>query len=182
MVELGTSAPWFSLPDSEGHIHSLDDASDSPVVLIAFICNHCPFVKHLADELAALSKEYSSQGVATFAIMSNDVDTYPDDAPPRMREEAQMRNYEFPYLHDADQGIAKAYQATCTPDFFVYGPERTLVYRGQFDDSRPDSGTADGKDLRNALDDALAGRPVTHPQKPSLGCNIKWKPENNPNS
>ena len=182
MVELGTSAPAFELQDPEGKLHRLNDAAESPVVLIAFICNHCPFVKHLANEFAALSTEYAPRGVATFAIMPNDVDAYPDDAPIHMAEEARMRTYEFPYLHDSDQSIAKAYQATCTPDFFVYGPERTLVYRGQFDDSRPDFGTADGKDLRDALDDALAGRPVRATQKPSLGCNIKWKPENDPNS
>ena len=182
MVELGTSAPPFTLQDPAGRSHSLDDASGSPVVLIAFICNHCPFVKHLANEFASVSKEYASRGVATFAIMPNDVEEYPEDAPPRMSEEARERNYDFPYLFDADQRIAQAYQATCTPDFFVYGPDRTLLYRGQFDDSRPNAGSADGKDLRDALDDILADRPVTAPQKPSLGCNIKWKAGNAPST
>jgi peroxiredoxin len=180
MVALGTPAPPFSLQDPEGVVHGLDDAADHPVVLIAFICNHCPFVKHLADELAALSDDYASRGVRTFAIMPNDVDEYPDDAPKLMAVEAQARGYSFPYLHDADQSVAKAYHATCTPDFFIYGPERTLLYRGQFDDSRPDSGTADGKDVRGALDDVLANRPIAAEQKPSLGCNIKWKTGNAP--
>ena len=180
MIELGSEAPDFSLPDPDGVMHALDDASGAKGIVVAFLSNHCPFVKHLADEFAAFSREFIAQGGAVFAIMSNDIEGYPDDAPPRMAEESILRGYAFPYLHDAEQSVAKAYGATCTPDFFLYGPDRRLVYRGQFDDSRPNSGTADGADLRAAAEALLAGDTPTDNQKPSVGCNIKWRSGNEP--
>lgn len=180
MVALGTPAPSFSLPDPEGKLHSLDDAADAKAVLVVFLCNHCPFVKHLADELAAITSRYAPQGLATFGIMSNDVASHPDDAPEKMSAEAQARGYSFPYLFDADQEVAKSFKAMCTPDFFLYGTDRTLVYRGQFDDSRPDSGTATGDDLDAAIEAIIYGDPVPAEQMPSTGCNIKWREGNEP--
>jgi peroxiredoxin len=181
MLPLGTLAPEFSLPDPDGASHSLDDAAGSRAYLIMFICNHCPFVKHVADELARLGRDYQDKGVAVFAINSNDVSSHPADAPDKMKEEAAARGYTFPYLLDEDQRVAKAYEAACTPDFYVFDGDRRLVYRGQLDGSRPDNGVpVDGADLRGALDAALAGEPVSPDQVPSLGCNIKWKPGNEP--
>jgi len=181
MLPLGTQAPDFSLPDAEGKTVSLGDFADAPALLVVFMCNHCPYVKHVADGLAELAREYQARGVAVVGINSNDAATYPDDAPEKMAEEVKRRGYTFPYLYDATQEVAKAYRAACTPDFFVFDAERRLVYRGQMDESRPESGIAvTGKDLRAALDAVLAGRPVPEDQKASLGCNIKWKDGNAP--
>lgn len=177
MLPLGTKAPQFSLTDTvTGNTVSLDDFTDAKAVLVAFICNHCPYVKHVADAFARLAKEYQVQGVAVVAISSNDVATHPDDAPDKMREEARRRGYTFPYLFDETQEVAQAYKAACTPDFYVFDAARSLVYRGQMDASRPDSGLpVTGQDLRAALDATLAGQQTAFDQKPSIGCNIKWK-------
>lgn len=181
MLELGTQAPAFSLPDPDGKLHSLDDASGADACLVMFICNHCPFVQHVRGELAKLGRDYGERNVAVFAISSNDVTTHPDDSPAKMKEEATARGYTFPYLYDEDQSVAKAYQAACTPDFFVFDRDRRLTYRGQLDDSRPSNGVpVDGRDLRNALDATLAGEAPAATQKPSIGCNIKWKAGNAP--
>ncbi len=177
-LEVGASAPPFRLPDGRGRQFSLADAKGP--VLVAFLCNHCPFVKHIREGFAALTAEYAAKGVATFGINSNDTVAYPDDAPERMLEESQDAGYTFPYLVDETQEVAKAYGAACTPDFFVFDKDRKLVYRGQMDDSRPGNNrTVTGADLRSALEAALAGRPMRE-QKPSMGCNIKWKPKNEP--
>jgi thiol-disulfide isomerase/thioredoxin len=179
MLELGTSAPGFALPDADGVIHSM--RNDATAYLVTFICNHCPFVKHVANELARIGREYGERGVAVYAINSNDVDNYPSDAPDQMKKEAEIRGYSFPYLLDGDQNVAKAYRAASTPDFFLFDGERKLVYRGQLDDSRPSNGIpVDGRDLRSALDALLGGEAVSAAQKPSIGCNIKWKPGNQP--
>lgn len=176
MLPLGTEAPDFSLPNVDSKTVSLSDVVGAKAYLVMFICNHCPFVQHVADELAKLGHEYQEKGVAVFAISSNDVDTHPDDSPENMAREAQQRGYTFPYLYDEDQSVAKAYHAACTPDFYVFDKDKKLVYRGQLDDSRPDSGIpVTGADLRAALDATLAGQPQPENQKPSIGCNIKWK-------
>lgn len=181
MLPLGTKAPDFSLPDTNGKRVSLSEFADAPAILLIFMCNHCPYVKHVAEGLAQLAKDYQQRGVAVVGINSNDVDTYAEDSPAKMAEEVKLRGYTFPYLYDATQCIAKAYQAACTPDFYVFDRERKLVYRGQMDSSRPGSGEpVTGKDLRAALDAVLTGKPVSASQKPSLGCNIKWKPGNEP--
>lgn len=176
MLPLGTTAPDFSLPDCEGNSVSRDDFRGKRGLLIVFMCNHCPYVKHVAPELARLTKEYHAKGIASVGISSNDVDAYPDDAPDKMREEAAAQGYEFPYLFDASQAVAKAYHAACTPDFYLFDDQLKLVYRGQLDDTRPKQDVApNGKDLRAALDALLAHSPIPEPQKPSIGCNIKWK-------
>lgn len=181
MLPLGTLAPDFSLPNIDGKMVSLSDFRDAPALLVMFICNHCPYVKHVADELARLTAEYQPKGVAVVAINSNDAKAYPDDSPEKMVEEVRLRGYQFPYLYDETQAVAKAYRAACTPDFFVFDRQRRLVYRGQLDDSRPSNGKpVTGADLRAALDAALAGKPVPIEQRPSMGCNIKWKPGNEP--
>jgi peroxiredoxin len=181
MLPLGTAAPGFSLPDPGGKLHSLDDAGDAAAYLVMFICNHCPFVKHVRKELARLGDDYLSRNVAVYAINSNDFDKYPGDSPAKMREEAKAFGYRFPYLVDRDQGVAKAYRAACTPDFFVFDADRRLVYRGQLDDSRPSNDKpVDGHDLRKALDAVLQGKSVPEEQTPSIGCNIKWRPGNAP--
>lgn len=182
MLPLGTRAPDFALPDpSTEKTVSLGQLGDQPAYLIAFICNHCPFVKHVADEFAKLGKEYQEKGVAIVAINSNDVENYGDDSPERMVAEVRQRGYTFPYLYDESQEVAKAYSAACTPDFFVFDSDRRLAYRGQMDDARPGNDQpVTGKDLRAALDAVLAGEPVPEDQKPSIGCNIKWKPGNEP--
>jgi len=181
MLPLGTQAPDFSLPDTNGKMVSLADFSQKPAILAAFICNHCPFVKHVAAGFAELAKEYGRRGVAVVAINANDVANYPDDSPAKMAEEVKLRGYTFPYLYDETQAVAKAYGAACTPDFYVFDKERKLVYRGQMDSSRPSSGLpVTGEDLRAALDAVLAGKPVPAQQKPSIGCNIKWKVGNEP--
>jgi len=180
MLPLGTVAPDFQLPDTNGKQVSLADFKNRPR-LVMFICNHCPYVKHIRAGLAQLGHDYQAKGVAIVAISSNDTAAYPQDGPDKMKLEAQEAGYTFPYLLDATQAVAKAYHAACTPDFFLFDGDRQLVYRGQFDDSRPGNGQpVTGKDLRAALEAVLAGRPVPANQKPSIGCNIKWKPGNEP--
>jgi len=175
MLPLGTVAPDFRLPDTTGKTVSLSDFKGKPL-LVAFICNHCPYVKHIRAGLALLGRDYQSQGTAIVGINSNDVANYPDDSPAKMKQEAKEAGYNFPYLYDESQSAAKAYRAACTPDFFLFDKNHRLVYRGQFDDSRPGNGIpVTGKDLRAALDDVLTGKPVAATQKPSIGCNIKWK-------
>ncbi len=181
MLGLGTPAPAFSLPDTEGRTVSNRDFAGAPALLVMFICNHCPYVKHVAEGLAKLAKEHQERGVAVVGVNSNDAREYPDDSPAKMKEEVRLRGYTFPYLVDATQEVAKAYRAACTPDFFLFDAQQKLVYRGQMDSSRPGSGVpVTGSDLRAALDAVLAGRPVPAHQKPSLGCNIKWKVGNEP--
>jgi thiol-disulfide isomerase/thioredoxin len=181
MLALGTSAPAFDLPDFDGKRHAIGDFSASPALLVTFICEHCPFVRHIRDEFARFAREYSSRGLAVVAINSNDLDAYPQDGPDAMREEARSLPYVFPYLVDATQATARAYRAACTPDFFLFDADRRLAYRGQFDDSRPGNGKpVTGADLRRAVDAVLAGTPVDADQFPSLGCNIKWKPGQEP--
>jgi peroxiredoxin len=175
MLELGTGLPAFSLPNINGRTVSDQDFSGSPL-LVAFICNHCPYVRHIRDELARFGRDYEEKGLPLVAISANDAVTYPEDGPEAMRREAARVGYTFPYLYDESQDIARAFHAACTPDFFLFDRDHRLVYRGQFDGSRPGSGRpVTGADLRAAADAVLAGRPVTHDQKPSVGCNIKWK-------
>jgi peroxiredoxin len=181
MLALGTVAPDFALPDTQGRTVSLSDFRNAPALLVMFICNHCPYVKHIRAELAKLAGEFQARGVAVVGINSNDVRNYPDDSPARMAEEVRTAGYTFPYLFDESQAVAQAYRAACTPDFFLFDQARRLAYRGQFDDSRPANGVpVTGRDLRAALELVLAGQPVSSDQKPSLGCNIKWKPGNEP--
>lgn len=177
MIPLGTTAPDFSLPDTvSGETVSLQNLKSDIATVIMFICNHCPFVVHVQEQLVALAKEYQSKGISFIAISSNDVQNYPQDSPEKMREEAAGAGYTFPYLYDETQQVARAYDAQCTPDFFVFDKDLSCVYRGQLDDSRPGSGIpVTGKDLRSALDSILAGESVSQDQKPSVGCNIKWK-------
>jgi len=181
MLPLGTKAPHFRLPDAQGKWVSLDDFHDAPAFLVVFMCNHCPYVKHIRSHFAELAREYQAQGVGVVAINSNDFESYPDDRPEKMAEEIKQVGYTFPYLYDESQEVAKAYRAACTPDLYLFDRDRLLVYRGQFDDSRPGNGRpVTGADLRAALDAVLAGRPVPGIQKPSVGCNIKWKRGNAP--
>jgi len=182
MAPLGMTAPDFRLPDVvSGRAVSLNDYKSAPALLVMFICNHCPYVKHVREHLAQLVREYQTRGVAAVGISSNDVAKYPEDGSEGMKAEARSAGYTFPYLFDETQEVAKEYRAACTPDFFVFDKDRRLVYRGQMDDSRPNSGRpVTGKDLRAALDAVLAGRPVSADQKPSMGCNIKWKEKNAP--
>jgi peroxiredoxin len=181
MLELGTRAPDFALPDTDGRIVSSDDISDARALLVMFICNHCPFVKHVRSELAQIGRDYTARGVTIVAISSNDPEQYPDDGPEAMRVEKDTAGYVFPYLFDETQEIAAAYRAACTPDFYLFDADRQLVYRGQLDDSRPGNNVpVTGRDLRAALDAVVAGDPVPADQRPSLGCNIKWKPGNEP--
>jgi len=176
MLPLGTSAPDFRLSDTNGIMVSLADFKTAPALLVLFICNHCPYVKHIRSALADVGREYQRRGAAIVAISSNDVQNYPDDSPEKMKQEARAAGYVFPYLYDESQSVAQAYRAACTPDIFLFDKDRKLVYRGQFDDSRPGNGRpVTGKDLRAALDAVLAGRSVPGPQIPSVGCNIKWK-------
>jgi thiol-disulfide isomerase/thioredoxin len=168
------------LPDTGGKLVSLADFQGKPV-LVAFICNHCPFVKHLRAGLAQLARDYQPKGVAFVGINSNDAANYPDDSPAKMKDEAKSAGYLFPYLYDESQAVAKAYRAACTPDFYLFEKNHRLVYRGQFDDSRPGNDLPiAGKDLRAALDAVLSGKPDSSNQKPSIGCNIKWKSGNEP--
>ena len=182
MLPLGTSAPPFALRDATtGATVALDDLAEKPVLLVMFISNHCPYVRHVADELGRVGSEYGPRGVGIVAIGSNDVENYPDDAPARMVEFAAAHGFTFPYLYDESQEVALAYRAACTPDLYVFDSDRTLVYRGQLDGARPSNDVpVDGRDLRAALDAALAGAAVPGPQLPSLGCNIKWKAGNVP--
>jgi peroxiredoxin len=181
MPPLGMQAPDFTLPDVHGKEHSLADFRDAPALLVAFICAHCPFVIHIREEFAGFAREYQAKGLAVVAIASNDLTQYPQDGPQGMAQEAEEAGYTFPYLFDETQEVAKAYRAACTPDLFLFDGSRKLVYRGQFDDSRPGNGIpVTGRDLRAAADAVLEGKPVPEDQRSSIGCNIKWKPGNAP--
>jgi peroxiredoxin len=176
MLALGTSAPDFQLPDADGRIVARDDFADRPALLVMFLCNHCPYVKHVATELARLASEYQTRGVGVVAISSNDVSQHAEDSPEAMAAFAIEHGFTFPYLYDESQDVARAYQAACTPDFFLFDAARELVYRGQMDGARPANDLpVDGRDLRAALDAVLSGMPVSDVQHASLGCNIKWK-------
>jgi peroxiredoxin len=181
MLPLGTVAPDFSLPDTQQRLVSNRDFDEAPGLLVMFLCNHCPFVKHIRGSLARLTSESGSRGLAIVAISSNDVDAFPEDSLEMMRQEAQEAGFTFPYLYDETQDIAKAYRAACTPDFFLFDGDRRLIYRGQFDDSRPGNDVpVTGNDLAAAIEALIEKRPVSPQQKPSIGCNIKWKPGNEP--
>jgi peroxiredoxin len=181
MLALGTSAPDFQLPDLEGRLVARDDFAAHPALLVMFICKHCPYVKHVVSQISSLGGEYQERGVAVVAISSNDATQYPDDGPAGMAAVAAAHGFAFPYLYDESQAVARAYQAACTPDFFLFDAARRLVYRGQLDGARPANDIpVDGRDLRAALEAVLSGRPVPEPQLASLGCNIKWKPGNEP--
>lgn len=177
MLALGTRAPEFKLLDTtSGKICCLKEFKSEKATVIMFICNHCPYVKHIQMELIRLAKDYQTKGIVFIAISANDAETYPEDSPKEMAKLANHLGFSFPYLYDETQTTAKNYQAACTPDFFIFDKDLRCVYRGQLDDSRPGSKTPiTGKDLRNALDDILIGNPVDADQKPSIGCNIKWK-------
>ena len=181
MLPIGTKAPAFELVNVDGKTVRLSDFDGAPALLVMFICNHCPFVVHVAPELQRLAAAYQQKGVAVVGISANDVSTHPQDSPEQMVHEAEQRGYTFPYLYDDTQEVAAAYRAACTPDFFVFDSQQKLAYRGQMDSSRPDSGIpVTGEDLRRALDCVLAGQPVDQEQKPSIGCNIKWKSGSEP--
>jgi len=176
MLPLGTKAPHFALPNPHGEVISLDQFREHKGLVVIFMCNHCPYVKHVAPELARLSAEYMAQGIGFVGISSNDIEKHPDDAPDLMAEESKRQGYLFPYLFDEDQSVARAYRAACTPDIFVFDSEMKLVYRGQLDDTRPKKDIPlTGKDLRAALEAVLAGKPVPERQVPSLGCSVKWR-------
>jgi peroxiredoxin len=179
MLPLGTIAPDFNLPDTvSGKMMSLKSIKSNVATVIMFVCNHCPYVKHVQGQLVALAKDYQPKGVVFIAISSNDAENYPADSPEKMKEEAQQAGYTFPYLYDGSQAVAKAYQAACTPDFYVFDGTLHCAYRGQLDDSRPKNNVpVTGKDIRAALDNLLSGQPVNPEQIPSVGCNIKWKAE-----
>lgn len=182
LLELGTKAPEFRLPDVvSGKTISLDTFAEKKALLVMFICRHCPYVQHIKEELARLGRDYSSKSVGIVAISSNDANQYPEDRPERLKAMAQELGFNFPFCYDETQEVAKAYRAACTPDFYLFDQDRKLVYRGQLDDSRPGNGIpVTGKDLRAAIEAVLEGRPVSPVQKPSIGCNIKWKPGNEP--
>lgn len=181
MLPLGTQAPSFSLYDPEGNLFTLDHSSKSNAFLVMFICNHCPFVHHIRKELARLANDYINRDVSIIAINSNDYETHPGDSPEKMKDEIIEWGYNFPYLVDEDQSVAIAYQASCTPDFFLFDSQQQLVYRGQLDGGRPSNDIpVNGRDIRAALDTLLAGDDVSEEQVPSVGCNIKWKPNNSP--
>ena len=181
MLPLGISAPEFSLPGTDGNRWSLQSFANCKLLLVMFICNHCPFVKHVRQELVKLAQDFQPQGVAVVAINSNDIVAYPADNMDCMRLEVASAGYPFPYLLDESQQVAKAYDAACTPDFFLFDGARKLIYRGQLDASRPNNGIAvTGADLRSALQAALADRPQVAQQTPSVGCNVKWKAGNGP--
>lgn len=181
MLELGTSAPDFHLLDVTGKNVSRDDYVGSLGLLVMFVCNHCPYVKHIQAGLVQFAKDYQPKGLAIVAISSNDADKYPDDSPAKMQEEARIAGYTFAYLHDPTQAVAKAYRAACTPDFFLFDKNYKLVYRGQFDSARPkNTEPVTGRDMRAAVNTLLAGRVPSVEQVPSVGCNIKWRPGNEP--
>ena|SRR5687767_426996 len=183
MLPLGTPLPGFTLPDLDGTLVSSNDFRGAPGLLVAFISRHCPYVTHIRDGFSRFAKEYQARGLAIVAICSNDADTFPEDGPQGMKEEAAAAGYSFPYLFDETQEIAKAFRAACTPDLFLFDRSGALVYRGQFDDSRPRTARpvpVTGKDIRAAADAVLSGQPVTGDQKSSIGCNIKWKRGNAP--
>ena len=181
MLPLGTAAPDFKLPDTGGKMVSLANFKGQPALLVAFICNHCPYVIHLRAGLAQLARDYLPRNVSMAGISSNDAANYPADSPDKMKEEAKKAGYLFPYLYDETQAVAKSYRAACTPDIFLFDRNQRLVYRGQFDASRPNNGIpVTGNDLRAALDAVLTGKAVSEKQIPSIGCNIKWKAGNAP--
>ncbi len=181
MLPLGTKAPDFRLPDTAGKLVSVSDFKNAPALLVVFMCNHCPFVKHIRSGLAQLARDFLPHGVVIAGINSNDAVNYPADSPAKMAEEVKSAGYIFPYLYDESQEVAKAYRAACTPDIYLFDQDQLLVYRGQFDDSRPGNGIpVSGKDVRTALESVLAGKPPPASQKPAIGCNIKWKPGNEP--
>lgn len=177
MMPLGTLAPDFRLPDTvSGKALALADVQGEKATLVMFICNHCPYVLHVQNQLSSLGRDYKAQGVGLVSISANDIESYPEDAPDKMREFAAANGFDFPYLYDESQAVAKAYDAACTPDFFLFDHDLACVYRGQLDDSRPGNDKpVDGHDLRAALDAVLANQAVAANQKPSAGCNIKWK-------
>jgi len=180
MLSLGTQAPDFSLPNVDGNTVSREDLAGKPL-LVAFICNHCPFVKHVIDAFVEKAREYQKKGVKVVAISSNDIEGFPEDDPEHMKQFANERGFTFPYLYDEDQSVARSYHAACTPDFFLFDKAHKLVYRGQFDGARPGNDEpVTGEDLTVAVDAVVAGKPAPSPQKPSMGCNIKWKPGNEP--
>ena len=193
-VDQGKQAPAFALPDTQGRIRTLAEFDGAPALLVAFICNHCPFVHHLLDEFLAFARDYAPKGLQIVAISSNDLAEFPEDDLPHMRALAEEKDFPFPYLFDEEQDAALAYGAICTPDFFLYGPDRILAYAGQFDASRPKINRppvpgmpqlrtdlpVTGEDMRRAVDAVLAGEPVPEPQRPSAGCSIKWKPGKEP--
>ncbi len=182
MLELGTKAPDFQLPDTvSGETISLNAFAGKKGLLVMFICQHCPFVKHVQSELARIGKDYRDQGLGIVAISSNSIETHPDDAPENLKAMAQAEGFNFPFCYDETQEVAKAYTAACTPDFFLFDSDRALVYRGQLDDSRPGNDQpVNGKDLRAAIEKVLADESISPDQKPSIGCNIKWTPGNEP--
>jgi peroxiredoxin len=181
LLPLGAKAPSFSLPDPFRRVWTLADFEGAPALVVAFICNHCPFVQHVRSGFAQLAREYQDRGVAVVGISSNDFEAYPEDSPEAMAEEIRKAGYTFPYLVDETQQVARDYRAACTPDFFVFDRAHHLVYRGQMDGSRPGNEVpVTGEDLRRVLDAVLEGRPVPAEQRPSLGCNIKWKPGHEP--
>ena len=180
MLDLGVDAPSFRLPDFNGNYHSLDDYAGKPL-LVMFICNHCPFVIHVRSKLAELTREYEARGLSVVAINSNDYEQYPDDDPDRMKKIAEEFNFSFPYLVDEDQEVAKVYRAACTPEFYLFDAKHKLVYRGQMDDSRPGNDKpVTGEDLSAAVNALLTGEEISSDQRPSMGCNIKWKKGNEP--
>ncbi len=181
MLPLGSPAPGFRLPDTDGVLVDRDDVMGEKGLVVAFICNHCPYVIHIQHRLAEVAREYMAEGIGFVGISANDVDHYPQDGPERMKAEKARVGYPFPYLYDESQEVAKAYRAACTPDLYVFAADRELVYAGQFDGTRPNSGTPTGRDLRAALDALLEGRTIpADDQRPSAGCSIKWKPGNAP--
>jgi peroxiredoxin len=175
-VEIGSPAPDFELPSTAGETVSLTDFAGRPALLVAFICNHCPYVRHVESELARVAADYAGQGLATVAISANDITTHPEDAPEQMAQQRTRAGFAFPYLYDESQDVARAYGAVCTPDLFLYDAERRLAYRGEFDGSRPQSGVpVTGESLRKAIEHVLAGEEVPGPHRPSVGCSIKWR-------
>ncbi len=182
MLPLGTPAPSFALRDVvSGQVYSLDSFKDKSALLVIFLCRHCPYVQHVQHEIAKIGRDYADSALGIIAISSNDPAQYPDDAPERLKEMAQRLRFRFPLCFDETQEVAKAYQAACTPDFYLFDADRRLVYRGQLDDSRPSNDLpVTGRDLRAAIEAVLAGKPVDQNQKPSIGCSIKWKPGNAP--
>jgi peroxiredoxin len=183
MLALGTPMPSFALPDVRSRkIINPETFQNKSALLVMFICRHCPYVVHVQEELTKLAQDYQEKDLGILAISSNDVSGYPADAPPRLQEMAEQLGWKFPYCYDETQAVAKAFTAACTPDFFLFDRQRQLVYRGQLDESRPGNGKpVTGQDLRAALDAVLSGQPVSSQQRPSAGCNIKWKPGNEPN-
>ena len=176
MRELGSPAPAFSLPDADGRIVSLDDFASAPALLVVFWCNHCPYVRHIKAAFAQFVREYQPKGLAVVAINSNDAAAYPEDGPDKMKEDIERFGYTFDYLIDETQDVARAYDAACTPDFFLFDRSRRLAYRGQFDGARPGNDIpVTGSDLRRAVDAVLAEKPIRGPQVPSVGCNSKWR-------